>query len=866
MGPQNPIADFGQLTLLLSLVVTTWAGAAGAVGARTRSRRLVTSAVHSTYAVSALLTLASTIIFFAILSNDYSIKYVQHYSDASMPWYYKITSYWGGLDGSMMFWAWLLSLFASIAVFVNRERHRELIPWVITILMAIQVFFLLLLIFEKRPFDTFMTEAPIQGKGLNPLLQDPYMAIHPPSLYTGLVSCAVPFAFGMAALITGNLDDSWLRSVRRWVLVSWFFLSLGLVLGMLWAYHVLGWGGYWGWDPVENAGALAWFTCTAFLHSVMVQERRGMLKVWNIFLVITGFLLTMIATFLTRSGIVQSVHAFGQDPVLKVTFLGFIVFTLVLGYGLLIYRMPLLRSRGTLDSWVSREFAFLVNNWILLIAALFILIATLFPSLSDWVTGTRINLATPFYTQWMTPIGLILLLLTGIGPLIAWRHATPANLVDQFTWPLGAGVLTAVVLSFIPGMRATTPVFAEKLLLPTAIVNFALCAFVLTSIGQEFYRGTRVRQHHTKLDFFTSLVGLVARNKRRYGGYLIHMAIVLMFIGFAGGAYKQESEVTLERGQQATLGRFTLRFLDLKEQETPEKRAVTADVVVLTGKKDALKETGRAAPAKWYYPHHEEEPVTHVEIGRGLVEDLYLVLNGYDQQAGLINLKIVINPLVNWIWIGFILLALGTVICIAPERAYQVAEEKAREAARGGIKVGSILALVAAGALLHATLARADEPPPAAPPPAHNVGTEVRAAPRSPAENELFHKIVCMCGTCGRQLLSDCTCGYAARQREEISRMLSDGKTPDQVIEYYLQKYPGESALAMPIDKGFNRLAWALPYTALLLGVGLLVLAAKRFARRPTVVAEAEHRPVANAEAPTDDYESKLDDELDDLD
>jgi cytochrome c-type biogenesis protein CcmF len=868
VGPGNPVAEFGQVVLLLTLVATSYAGAVSAVGARQGSRRLVNSGLYATYGVAALLTLASAIIFYSILSNDYSIKYVQMHSDASMPWYYKLTSYWGGLDGSMMFWGWLLSLFAAVAVFVNRERHRELIPWVNAILMAVLAFFLVLLIFEKRPFDVFLTEAPTAGKGLNPLLQDPYMAIHPPSLYIGLVSCAVPFAFGMAALITGNLDDSWLRSVRRWVLISWFFLSFGLILGMLWAYHVLGWGGYWGWDPVENAGSLAWFTCTAFLHSVIVQERRGMLKVWNLFLVITGFVLTMIATFLTRSGIVQSVHAFGSDPVLKISFLAFIIFSMVVGYGLLIYRMPVLRSRGTLDSWVSREFAFLVNNWILLIAALFILFATLFPSLSDWVTGTRVNLATPFYTQWMAPIGLILLLLTGIGPLIAWRHATLRNLADQFAFPLTVGGITAIVLSLIPGMRVRTPVFHEQLLAPTAIINFAICAFVVGTIAQEFYRGTRVRQGHTKLDFFTSLVGLVARNKRRYGGYVIHVAIVLMFIGFAGGAYKQESEVTLERGQQASLGKYTLRFSDLRETDESDRKAVIADVKILNGPKDDLKEIGAAQPAKWYYPHHEEEPVTHVEIRSGLREDLYLVLNGFDAQAGLINLKIVINPLVNWIWMGFILLALGTVICLSPERAFQIAEEKAREAAKdakdGGVRVATILALmIGASLMLFSSTARADDPP-ANMPKAHTEGQQVMAAPRTPDENELFHKLVCMCG-CGRQLLADCTCGVAAKTRDELAGMLADGKTKDQVIATYMSRFPGESALAMPIDKGFNRLAWILPYAAFLLGAGGLVVAARRYGRKPKVQAA----PVVVAEkdpAPGKDYEARLDDELDDLD
>jgi cytochrome c-type biogenesis protein CcmF len=739
----------------------------------------------------------------------------------------------------------------------------------VTVLMATLDFFLLLLIFAKRPFDTFLTAAPTVGKGLNPLLQDAYMAFHPPSLYIGLVGCAVPFAFGMAALITGNLDDSWLRSVRRWVLVSWFFLSLGLVLGMLWAYHVLGWGGYWGWDPVENAGSLAWFTNTAFLHSILVQERRGMLKVWNVFLVIASFLLTMLATFLTRSGIVQSVHAFGSDPVLKVSFLAFIVFSGVLAIGLLIYRLPLLRSRGELDSWVSREFMFLVNNWILLAAALFILIATLFPSLSDWITGTRVNLATPFYTQWMTPIGLILLVLTGVGPLIAWRRATPTNLAEQFAIPVGFSVVVVAALLFVPGATARTPIFTEKLQLPIALVNFGLCGFVIATIAQEFYRGARVRQAHTKLDFITSLIGLVARNKRRYGGYIIHVAIVLMFIGFGGGAYKKETEVTLEKGQHATLGRYAVQFKDLRAEETLEKRIVAADVVIYGGVKsgdkerslDGLPVIGHAEPAKWYFPNHEEEPVTHVEIRTRLDEDLYLVLNGYDPEAHLINLKIVVNPLVNWIWLGFALLAIGTVIAISPERAYVVAGAKERtKAAASTAALGLLLGLSLIGGAARA----ADTP--AGMGMGHDQSRAVRAAPRSPAEDELFHKIVCMCGTCGRQLLADCTCSTAAKMRADISKMVADGKSVDEVIAHYLKTYEGESALAMPIDKGFNRLAWVLPYAAFLIGLGALGVAAKRLTRRHAPAVAPLPPRAADDKRGDDDYEAKLDDELDNLD
>ena len=319
----------------------------------------------------------------AFVTNNYSIKYVQRYSDAAQPLAYKIASYWGGLDGSIMFWVFLLGLFGSLAVHLNRDRHRELIPYVVATIAATQMFFIFLMVVHNNPFSTFLTDAPAQGRGLNPLLQNFYMAIHPPSLYIGFVAMTIPFAFGLAALITGHLDDAWLRAVRRWTMIGWLFLTFGLTLGMLWAYEELGWGGYWGWDPVENAGLLPWFTATAFLHSVMVQERRGMLRVWNVTLVITTFFLTIFGTFMTRSGIVQSVHAFGEDRDLAMLFTIFMIVILTFSFGMVIYRLPLLRSRHELDSWVSREAAFLANNWILLFSAFFVLFATMFPTLSE---------------------------------------------------------------------------------------------------------------------------------------------------------------------------------------------------------------------------------------------------------------------------------------------------------------------------------------------------------------------------------------------------------------------------------------------------------------------------------------------------
>src|SRR5437660_1536849 len=416
------MASLGSALLLATFVVCSYAAAISVVGARRRSRRLTESGVGAFYLICALMVAASAVMINAFLTGDFTIKSVVHYSDSVQPLFYKITSYWGGLDGSIMFWVFLLSLFGSAAVYVNRERHRELIPYVVATISSVQMFFLYLMVVHKNPFTTFLTDAPNDGQGLNPLLQNYWMVIHPPSLYTGFVGMTIPFAFGIAALITGHLDDSWLRAVRRWTMFSWLFLSFGLTLGMIWAYEELGWGGYWAWDPVENAGLLPWFTATAFLHSVMVQERRSMLRGWNVALVITTFFLTIFGTFMTRSGVVQSVHAFGKDTQLMWLFIAFMTTIFVASFALVIYRLPLLRSRNELDSWASREAAFIVNNWILLFCAFFVLFATMFPTLSEAVTGERLTVSAPFFNKWMLPIGLVLLLLTGVGPLLAWRN------------------------------------------------------------------------------------------------------------------------------------------------------------------------------------------------------------------------------------------------------------------------------------------------------------------------------------------------------------------------------------------------------------------------------------------------------------
>src|SRR6266849_4985840 len=559
------MASLGSFLLLSAFVTCSYAAVISVVGARRRSRRLIESGIGAFYLICALMIAASAVLINAFLTGDYSIKYVAHYSDSVQPLFYRITSYWGGLDGSIMFWVFLLSVFGTIAVYVNRERYRELIPYVVATISVVQMFFLYLTVVHKNPFTTFLTSAPTDGEGLNPLLQNFYMAIHPPSLYTGFVGMTIPFAFGIAALITGHLDDSWLRAVRRWTMFSWLFLSFGLTLGMIWAYEELGWGGYWAWDPVENAGLLPWFTATAFLHSVMVQERRSMLRVWNVTLVIMTFFLTIFGTFMTRSGVVQSVHAFGDDPILAKLFTGFMVVILAFSFGLVIYRLPLLKARNELDSWMSREAAFMVNNWVLLFAALFVLFATMFPTLSEAVTGERLTVAGAFFNKWMTPVGLVLLLLTGVGPLLAWRRSTITNLASSFLWPAVAALAAGAVAK----AAFDIPLWPSGLC-------FALCGMVVGTISQEFWRGAVIRRKNTGTDILTALVGLVGRNKRRYGGYIVHVGIVLIFLGFAGNAYKRDEQVLLQPGQQMTIGRYTLRNDGVKLNDDGQKQMVTA--------------------------------------------------------------------------------------------------------------------------------------------------------------------------------------------------------------------------------------------------------------------------------------------------
>ena len=846
------MSALGTTTLYLLLLLAVWAGALAVVGARRRSAALAHSAELLTYAVCAGATLAMLLLAYAFAVSDYSIAYVQQHSERAMPLFYRVTASWGGMEGSLLLWAWLLSVFTCLAIRSNRERLRELIPYTIFVLMVVMTFFCTLLITTSNPFEPYLSSIPAMGKGLNPLLQNPYMITHPPSLYLGFVGMAIPFAFAMAALLSGYTDNAWVMAARRWAMLAWFFLSLGLTLGMLWAYEELGWGGYWGWDPVENAGLLPWLTATAFLHSIIVQERRSMLRIWNMLLAIISFVMTIFGTFLTRSGFIDSVHAFARSPIGWV-FLGFIGFVLVTGISLVVWRAPRLKSRGELESVFSREFWFLLNNWVLLSATFLVLLLTIFPTLSG-AFGEKITISIPAFNRWMTPLGVALLILTGVGPMLGWRKSTAAGLRHQLQWPLVFGVIVAVAL-YVLGLAHVL-----------AVIVWGLSAFVMATIAQELVRGARTRASAAGVGLVSAFFGLFARNRRRYGGYIVHAGIVLMCVGFAGDAFKVEREVVMKRGQRHTIGDYVLRYDGIKAHEDVQKQMITARLSVFVDG----RHVGTLAPARWTYARHEDAPTTEVALKRSVREDLFVAFGSHDPQTGGTTFKLVINPLVSWIWIGFFVLAIGAAVAALP-----VGGRRAQLAAITG---------ALAFALLSPQQARAYES--GAPPPATAAGAEAKAAAKAhdhdheiaqplgrDGEFSLFAKLTCQCGTCPRLLLSKCGCGFAQRERAAIRKKITAGWPDSKIINWYVnERGPeigrrpfGTQVLSVPPDRGFTRLYWLLPYALSGVAVVGLLLAGRRWLRRAkardSAATTAERDGDASDDA-SDEYRNALDEEL----
>jgi cytochrome c-type biogenesis protein CcmF len=643
------IPELGQGALLVALGLALWGAAAAGAGGRTGRPALVESAQHAALGVFALITLAFVLLVYAFLTFDFSVRYVAMNTNLGTPFYYRITGVWGALEGSLVLWAWMLAIYTLIMIFRHRERARELYPWALTVMLVVVSFFLLVMTFAAPPFAR-VSPVPADGRGLNPLLEDSGMITHPIALYLGFTGFTVPFAFAIAALVTSRVSDTWITLTRRWTITAWYFLSLGLLIGGWWSYHVLGWGGYWAWDPVENAAFMPWLTGTAFLHSVMIQERRRMLKLWNITLVILTFSLTMFGTFLTRSGVIASVHAFTQGKV-GIFFLAFLTLVVLTSLILLAWRWDALRAQGQLDSVVSRESAFLLNNLFLVAAAFTVFFGTVFPLLAEAVRGVKVSVGAPFFNQVNVPLFLGLVFLMGVGPLIAWRRASPNNLRRNFLMPVALGIAGAAVF-FLLGIRSTL-----------AVLALALTLFVAATISLDVWRATRARVR-TGQALLPAVGDLLVRHNRRYGGFVVHLGILLIVLGVTGSqAWSVQRESTLAVGESTELAGYRFRFDGLQAQEESNHFKVIGRFSVSRNGAPA----GLMEPTKKFYPQ-ETSPIAGVDYWIGVWEDLYLVLGDFARDGSQVTVKVQVNRLVSWIWIGGFILTLGTVLALLPER------------------------------------------------------------------------------------------------------------------------------------------------------------------------------------------------------
>ncbi|MEC7522822.1 MAG: cytochrome c-type biogenesis CcmF C-terminal domain-containing protein [Myxococcota bacterium] len=928
--PAFDIPTIGTWLLGAVLVCASFTFAVSVAAARGRPH-LLRSARFGTFATIALVACAVFLLAYAFQAHDFRIRYVARYSDRSMPAIYLWTALWGGQDGSLLWWTFLSSLYIGAFTWWVKDKFRALQPAMFATLMSVIAFFVILQLFAANPFETTFGAPPADGEGLNPLLQNYWMAIHPPALYMGLTGWCVPFAFVVAALVTGRLGEDWIHGARRWVLVAWAFLSLGNMLGMFWSYEELGWGGYWAWDPVENASFLPWLTATAYIHSVMIQERRGTFRVWNVFLLSMTFILTIFGTFLTRSGLIASVHSFARSDI-GIYFAGYLVLLCLATFAIIAWRLPDLRSgrrlgwvswamgalvgvffgvflvmadvavswwsrllvasaglvfvamlkgiewlrlealrvraqthheRPGFESLLSREFAFLSNNWILLAMAIFVLLATTFPLISEALRGETVTVGPEYYNYWMVPFGLMLLFLTGVGPLIAWRKATGKNLVKAFTKPAAFGIAVGVAHVAL-GPMIDFPAWVEPSeiydtltgrVLATIygimpLFSSTLCAFVLATVVQEFARGTRVRMKNKGENALLALFELVSRARRRYGGYTVHVGIVLMFFGFTGAAYDIEHEASLLPDEALEIGGYQVRYDTVRMEEDPSKRMVFTDLTVI----DDGEEVARVHPAKFIYRSHPEMPTTEVAIRTTATHNLYVIMSTVDPETRRGTFRVVKQPLVVWIWIGGALLLLGVFIAAMPKLSEVLGEVKAPRLSR---------AAAAAAAMLLAVTALAGLDPPSAHAQAESssslhAGTVVM---RDADERQLFSRLLCECGDCQRLPLSTCGCSWAEGMRAELRARVDRGDAPAALIADYRDRF-GSQAIAIPSDEGLDRALWAVPIAAIFLAAIALVFRGRRLARKGA--AETAAAADEEAEAPSE-YDDRLDEELREL-
>jgi cytochrome c-type biogenesis protein CcmF len=651
------IAEFGSVVLVWAVVLAAYSALATVIGVRKGQPRLLASGYHSAVALAGIVTLAVIAMEVALLSHDFSLEYVARNGSRSTPAFYTAITLWGALEGSILFWAWLLSLFTAAVVLTYRRRQMVLLPYAVSTMAIVSLFFLGLMLGPADPFRSVFP-VPADGPGPNPVLQNHYlMALHPPFLYLGFVGLTVPFAFAIAALVTGHLNEAWIVMTRRWTIAAWSCLGVGIVLGGWWSYEVLGWGGYWAWDPVENASFLPWLATTAFLHSVMVQERRQMLKVWNLSLIILAFSLTVFGTFLTRSGILSSVHAFSQS-LIGPLFLGFLALILFGSAGLLVWRGERLKSAGQVDAVASRESVFLLNNLLFLGFTFTVFLGTVFPLIVEAVRGDKVSVGAPFFDKVTVPIMLALLLLMGIGPFVGWQRISWPSLRRHLQWPFVISLATAALL-FVLGIRALA-----------VLVAFSLAAGVIAGMVLDYWRGIRVKHHHQRRGLGAALLALLRQNRRRYGGLLAHGGVALVAIGItASSAFKQETQAFMQRGDTLSLGGYTLRFEGITEAREPHRHVIRSRFSLL-GQGGEVENvtlqpalnfyTGRASPS--------QEPIGSPAVHSTPLRDLYLVMAAFQEDGEAVTVRLMLRPLVMWIWIGSGVMVVGAIVAMLPGR------------------------------------------------------------------------------------------------------------------------------------------------------------------------------------------------------
>ena len=653
------MSQIGSFALLLALALSAYsflAGILALVREGPSSARLSETARRAGIASFAVVFLAAVVLVTAAFQDDFSIAYIFHHSNRDLPAAYKFATLWSGQEGSLLFWSLLLSAY-GLVLRLRYKTDPRLFAYASVVIAAVQVFFLLLLNFAAHPFAIMQGSLPADGNGLNPLLQYPEMVIHPPMLYLGYVGFTVPFAFALAALIMRYPGEKWIHITRRWTMVTWGLLTCGIFLGMHWAYSVLGWGGYWGWDPVENASLLPWLTGTAFLHSVMMQEKRGMLKTWNMWLIFSTFMLSIFGTFLTRSGVVSSVHAFAQSSIGD-WFVGFLAVIFITCLFFYLKNREHLRSEHKLESLVSRESSFLFNNLLLLVACFTVLWGTLFPVLSEWVQGTKVTVGPPFFNRVNIPVALLLLLLTALGPLLAWRRTSTESLKRNFMWPaLGALVVAAALVAL--GMRPWKDVSYFY-----SLMTVMLAVLVALTVISEFVRGGRVIGRHTGQNLFASMVQLTRRNTRRYGGYIVHFGVIVVVIGFAGAAFNQDKEQEMGFGDKLTLGPYTLVCQSYTQDDNPNYGSEWAVMNVFKGG----KQIATLNPERRFYKASQQTS-TMPSIRSSSGNDLYVVYEGQNPDTGRPIIRAHLNPLVMWIWVGVWIMIVGTVVAMIPNTA-----------------------------------------------------------------------------------------------------------------------------------------------------------------------------------------------------